>query len=99
MIFKGAILGGARKFHMDSYLNGTTVPFDIKMSQHLWVPDLHLDYSVVLCGKCFYMMIRSKALAFTLSSLMAGISPFSKTILINSSASDTSGYSHRAHLM
>ena len=63
---------------MDSYLNGTTVPFDIKMSQHLWVPDLHLDYSVVFCGKCFYMMIRSKALAFTLSSVMAGISPFSK---------------------
>ena len=28
MIFKGAILGGVRKFHMDSYLNGTTVPFD-----------------------------------------------------------------------
>ena len=28
MIFKGGILGGVRKFHMDSYLNGT-VPFDI----------------------------------------------------------------------
>ena len=30
MIFKGAILGDARKFHMDSYLNGTIVPFDNK---------------------------------------------------------------------
>ena len=28
MIFKGGILGGAQKFHLDSYLNGTTVPFD-----------------------------------------------------------------------
>ena len=29
MIFKGGILGGARNFHLDSYLNGTTIPFDI----------------------------------------------------------------------
>ena len=30
MIFKGGIFSGARKFHLDSYLNGTTIPFDIK---------------------------------------------------------------------
>ena len=29
MIFNGGILGGTQKFHLDSYLNGTTVPFDI----------------------------------------------------------------------
>ena len=29
MIFKGGILGGARKFYLDSYLNSTTIPFDV----------------------------------------------------------------------
>ena len=29
MIFKGGILGGAQKFHLDSYLNSTTIPFDV----------------------------------------------------------------------
>ena len=29
MIFEGGILGGARKFHRNPYLNGTTFPFDI----------------------------------------------------------------------
>ena len=28
MIFEGRILGVARKFHCNPYLNGTTVPFD-----------------------------------------------------------------------
>ena len=32
MIFKGGVLGGARNIHHDPYLNGTTVPFDIKDS-------------------------------------------------------------------
>ena len=37
MIFKGGILGGVRKFHMDSYLNGTTVPFDIYIYIYIYI--------------------------------------------------------------
>ena len=61
MIFKGAILGGAQKFHVDSYLNGTTVPFDT----HLWVWGVYATSSTFevscnhgVCVWCVYVHAR-----------------------------------------
>ena len=49
MIFKGRIFGGVRKFHLDSYLNGTTVPFDtlINYMLKLWYMQHTLTFAFV----------------------------------------------------
>ena len=53
MIFKGRILGSARKFHLDSYLNGMTVLFDI-------------IYGVPVCcpvmPSCYYCFLEQETL-------------------------------------